>query len=249
MKTSGVYSIYHIIYIIIALILMAVGLILTKKLATSQKAKNLIIKISGVILLITILINRFTVTYYDVIINQRVGYSFLNLIPNTFCGLASIVLSITIIFGKKDHLVLHFIGYLGFVGGLITIFYPDFLDSQAFFDIRSLTGLLHHTLMVWIVLVCLMTKYFIPSFKKWYIFPLGFSLMMTLGVLELDCFKFATAMQIQHPLLESLPILTSWYVIGILETLGVLVFTMLYEHLVNKVSFKQLFKIKDKAKD
>ena len=53
-----------------------------------------------------------------------------------------------------------------FIGGVITMFYPDFLESQTFFDLRSLSGLLHHTVMVWIVIICMLTKYIVPNNEK-----------------------------------------------------------------------------------
>ncbi len=239
---EGVYGLYHILYIIIVLILMGIGLFLTQKVVKKDKTKLLIVKISGIVLLIMILLNRITVTYYDVVINHREGYSFLNLIPGTFCGMASLITSLTIVFGKKDHLVLHFISYLGFFGGLITIFYPDFLESQTFFDIRSITGLIHHALLVWLFLVTMQTKYFVPSIKKWFVFPIGFAIMMCIGAFEYDALKFDSAMQINKPLLSSLPVLTSWYVVGLAEAMGTIVLIILYEIIVNKKTLKNIFK-------
>ena len=212
---QGVYGIGHIVYLIISILLMVLGIIIIK-LVKKEDIYFRIIKISGIILLILILINRISVTYYDVVISKREGYSWLNIIPNTFCGLSSLILSLAIIFGKKDNVVLHFISYLGIIGGIITMFYPDFLESQNFFDLRSVSGLLHHTIMVWLVIICMLTKYIVPTMKKWSIFPIGLSMVMTFGLFEKDCLHFTKAMQIGEPLLKSAPIFTSWYVIGIL---------------------------------
>ena len=162
---QGVYGIGHIVYLIISILLMVLGIIIIK-LVKKEDIYFRIIKISGIILLILILINRISVTYYDVVISKREGYSWLNIIPNTFCGISSLILSLAIIFGKKDNVVLHLISYLGIIGGIITMFYPDFLESQNFFDLRSVSGLLHHTIMVWLVIICMLTKYIVPTMKK-----------------------------------------------------------------------------------
>ncbi len=240
---QGVYGVGHIIYLIISILLMVLGITIITKLVKKENTYTRIIKISGIILLILILINRISVTYYDVVISKREGYSWLNLIPNTFCGLSSLILSLAIIFGKKDNVFLHFISYLGVIGGVITMFYPDFLESQTFFDLRSLSGLLHHTVMVWIVIICMLTKYIVPTMKKWAIFPISLSMIMTFGLFEKDCLKFSKAMQIGEPLLKSAPIFTSWYVIGILVLTLHFLYLLIYELKVNKKGLKEIFKL------
>lgn len=237
---QGVYGLGHIVYLIISILLMVLGIIIIK-LVKKEDIYFRIIKISGIILLILILINRISVTYYDVVISKREGYSWLNIIPNTFCGLSSLILSLAIIFGKKDNVVLHFISYLGIIGGIITMFYPDFLESQNFFDLRSVSGLLHHTIMVWLVIICMLTKYIVPTMKKWSIFPIGLSMVMTFGLFEKDCLHFTKAMQIGEPLLKSAPIFTSWYVIGILILILHFLYLFIYDLKVNKVGLKEIF--------
>ena len=241
---NGIYGIGHIIYLITTLILIIGGAILIKKYVKNEKTINTIIKISAVVLLITIIINRISITYTNVVVNQRDGYTWLNLIPDTYCGLASIVLSLTIIFGKKDHIILHFISYIGFFGGLITMFYPDFLNTQTFFDLRSITGILHHTIMVWIIVITMLTRYIVPSIKKWCIFPIGLCIIMTIGILEIDMLGFEKGMQIGEPLLASMPKLTAWYTVLFAEMVGHFIYLLLYEILVNKKTFKQVFQNK-----
>lgn len=238
---SDMYKAGHISYLIVALILIIVGSILVYKYAKTEMVQNLIIKISGVILLIVILTNRISVTYYDVVINAREGYTWLNLIPNTFCGLSSLVFSLAIIFGKKDNIVLHVIPYVGFIGGTITMFYPDFLETQAFTDIRSLSGLIHHTLMVWLTIVCMLTKYIKPCMKKVVAFPIGLSIIMTIGLLEIDMLHFNSAMQIGNPLLKSAPVFTSWYVVGFILIILQFLYVLIYEKFVNKKTIKEIF--------
>ncbi len=242
---SDIYKAGHISYLICSLILIIVGAILVYKYAKTPKTQKLIIKISGIILLIAILINRFSVTYSDVVINKREGYTWLNLIPNTFCGLSSLVFAFAIILGKKDNIVLHVIPYIGFVGGTVTLFYPDFLETQAFTDIRSISGLVHHTLMVWLTLICMLTKYIKPSMKKLPALVLGLCVIMTFGLIEIDMLGFNKAMQIGEPLLKSAPIFTSWYVVGILLLVLHFIYIVIYERFVNKKTFKEIFNLKN----
>lgn len=207
----GVYCTGHIVFLVVGLILLAAGVFCIRRIR-SEKTVTLVLKSVAALLLVWILINRVSVTAAQVKADPAL-YSWLNLIPYTFCGLASLVYSLTVLFGKKNCAVMHFIFYFGFFGGLLTLCYPDFLDTQTFWDIRSFSGLVHHYLMVCLSVLSLVSGYFKPDPKKWGVFPLGYALVMLLGLFELDALGFPSAMNIGEPLLGSLPVLTSWYTI------------------------------------
>lgn len=228
MDFNGVYGIGHIVYLVLVAIAFSVGFYFLNKHKHDERFGRLLLKSSAAVLLAAITVNRVSVTYYNIVI-ARNGDTWWTLLPYTFCGLSSLVLSHTVLFGKKNCGILHCIAYLGFLGGTITMFYPDFLESQTFFDIRSITGLLHHTLMVWVVIVCIKTGHLQPSLQKWHYYPLGLSLIMTFGLFEKECLGFRKAMQIGEPLLKSAPVLTAWYTVGILSVGMVLVFLFAWE--------------------
>jgi len=237
---EGTFGGFHLIFLAISIIMMISSNIIMKK-KLSEKSISIIIKIEAIIWLITILINRITVTHYNVEHNPD-QYTWLNLIPNTFCGVCSLVLSITVICGKKDNFLYHSLGYLGLVGGIVTMIYPDFLDSQSFFDPRSWSGFLHHTLMAGVLIKLLIYGYITPTISKWSYFILGLCAIMTLGVVELDALGFAKAMQIKNPLIKSLPVLTSWYIVYLVMILAHFVFLVIYEKAKNKISLKEILK-------
>lgn len=239
---SDIYGIGHTTFLLITVPLIIIGCIAMLKWIKKEKTKEIIIRISGIFLLISIIINRISTTYYDVVVNKLVGYTWLNVIPNTFCGLYSLVLSLTIIFGKKDHVILHAIAYSGFIGGILAMFYPAFLSTDAFVEVRSYTSLIHHALMVWIILACMLTKYMKPTMSKWCVLPLSLCIVMTIGLIEKELLKFPTAMQINDPLVSSLPVLSSWYMIGLLIIPLHFTFLVVYEKTVNHKTFKEMFK-------
>lgn len=243
MILSGVFGYEHIIFLVVVLALIITSCILLKKKQLDEKQVNLIMRIGGIIWLVFILANRISVTYTDVVINHREGYTWLNLIPNSFCGMSSLILSIVMIIGKRDNFVLHSIGYIGMIGGLVTMFYPDFLDSQSFLDIRSITGLLHHTIMFYMMLLAIVLNYMTPSIKKWYYLPLGMCFMTTIGVIEYDAFGFMKAMQIKEPFIKAFPILSSWYMTDLMMIVAYFVFIIIYEKKKNNCSLKEVFKM------
>ena len=145
--------------------------------------------------------------------------------------------------GKRNNPVLHFITYFGFFGGLATLLYPDFIDSQGFWEIRTLTGLIHHALMLYLSVMIIVTGYFKPDYKKWPNYIIGFMSVMTLGAFELEALNFPKAMYINDPLISSLPILTSWYMIFIVSSIAVLIFEFIYSKAANKNISKNRLKV------
>lgn len=233
----GVYCPGHILFLILGAALLAAGTILIRR-VKDEKKLTFLLKALAALLLCWIVVNRVSVTTAQVKEDPAL-YSWLNLLPYTFCGLASLVYSLTVLFGKKNCTVMHFIFYFGFFGGLCTLLYPDFLETQTFWDIRSFSGLVHHYLMVCLSVLTFASGYFRPEHRKWPVFPLGYALMMLLGLFELDGLGFPSAMNIGEPLIGGLPVLTSWYVIFAAGTAVVFVFTLAYDKIKEKKQKKR----------
>ena len=153
----------------------------------------------------------------------------LNLIPDTFCGISSVILSLSMLIGGKDNKFFHFICYLGFVGGLVTVVYPDFIgQSDSIFYPATISGLLHHTVMLYAIVLMIITKYFVPTIKKWYILPLGLCCIMTLGIFEITVLDFGDAMQIFKPILPDTPLY--WWFCGLLLLPAAYIAMVIFEY-------------------
>ncbi len=213
MILENVFGFEHITYLILIAILYTISIYYINNIKDDDKKVKIIIKINAAILLVLILINRISITYYEVVINKTEGYNWSFIIPSSWCGMTSFLLSLSLLFGKKDNPLLHFICYLGMFGGPLSVLYPYYIRSQGFFDIRSITGLLHHTLMFWLIIVSIMTGYFKPTLKKWFYYPLGFSILLLFGLFELKVLNFPVAMQLDGPLVEG-AVITSWYIVA-----------------------------------
>ena len=213
----GVYCAEHIVFLVLTALCIAAGLFLVRRYAKTEQAQTVVIRASAAFLLFWIVLNRTAVTCAQ-IASDPAHYSWINLLPYTFCGLASTVYSISVLIRPKDNPIYHFISYFGCFGGTITMFYPDFLETQTFWDIRSFSGLMHHALMIWMTLLLLSTKHFRPDLKKIWIYPLGYCAVMTLGIFEEEALGFIHPMNIGAPLLSAAPVLTSWYVIFVAST-------------------------------
>ena len=202
----NVWGTVHIIYLAITLPLSALGLWAAKKFARSEKSQRIVLKSIAVSLLIWILLNRLSQVYrYSEVRWEQI-------IPDSFCGMTSLVLSLSVLFGKKDNSVYHFVWFLGLVGSVITIFNPTFLDQgPTIFYLPTISGMLHHSISLVMIVALLMFGHINITYKKWYCTLFGFTAYLTVGAFQMSVFGFADSFHIVEPMLSGTP-LTAWVI-------------------------------------
>ena len=238
----GTWGIAHIVYFVISTLLLVASLILIKRLVKNEKSKVLLVKIFAIILLVLILTNRIGYTIQYVVVEHREGYTWTYIFPETICAITAFGLSISSLF-KKDNWGLHAFIHLAIIGALIVHFYPNFLDSQNLWEVGTITSLLFHTFMLFLAILLIITDYIKLSTKKWYIEPLTYMALICYGLFYINIIgpgivDIERILNINKPLVDSLPTLTSWWMIGIGYLLWTIVFLFIYDHLINKKSFK-----------
>ena len=198
------FGIEHILYIVITTLLAVVGLLLAKKYATSEKAQTLVLKGIAAALFVAIMANRLSQVFrYDTV-------RWYCIIPDSFCGMTSLVLALAVLLGKKDNDVLHFVWLLGIFGGVSTVIYATFLDQDiSFFYLPTISGLLHHSLSAITVVALFLFKQIRITYKKWYCTLFGFTCYLTVGAFLMHTFGMSDAFHIAEPLLPGTP-LTAW---------------------------------------
>lgn len=199
-----VFGTVHIIYLAITVPLTVIGLVLAKRYAKTEKAQSIVMKVLAGFLLIWIIINRLSQVfrYSDVRWEQ--------IIPDSFCGMTSLVLALAVLFGKKDNCVYHFTWFLGLVGGLITVFNPTFLgQGPTVFYLPTISGLLHHSFALSVVGTLLIFDQIQITYKKWYCTVFGFTAYLTVGAFQMSVLGFSDAFHIAEPILSDTP-LTAW---------------------------------------
>lgn len=199
-----VFGVVHFIYLAITVPLTVIGLLLAKKLAKTEKAQSIVLKSLGGLLLIWIIINRLSQVY------RYSDVRWEQIIPDSFCGMTSLVLALAVLLGKKDNCAYHFTWFLGLIGALITVFNPTFLDQGAsIFYLPTISGLLHHSVALVVVGALLIFKQIQITYKKWYCTFFGFTAYMTVGAFQIAVLGFADSFHIFEPILEGTP-LTAW---------------------------------------
>ena len=194
----------HIAYVIITSLIASIGLIFAKKYAKTEKSQQIILKSLAVCLFISIMANRLSQVFrYD---NVRWHL----IIPDSFCGMTSLVLSLTVLFGKKDNPFYHFLWLIALFGGISTVIYPAFVGQNiSFFYLPTISGLLHHSFSAVLMIAVLMFKEMRITIKKWYCVVFGFTCYLTLGAFMMATFNMSDAYHIAEPLLSGTP-LTAW---------------------------------------
>lgn len=198
------FGIEHILYIIISTLFGSGIILLSIKYKNDENKKNIILKVLGILLFISIMVNRLSQVFrYD---NVR----WYCIIPDSYCGMTSLVLSLAVIFGKKDNAVLHFVWLMGIFGGISTVIYATFVgQGPTIFYLPTISGLIHHSFSAILTIVILIYKYINITYKKWYYTLFGFTAYITVGAFLMYVFDMSDAFHIAEPLLPGTP-LTAW---------------------------------------
>lgn len=194
----------HITYIIVSTLIALAVLILSFKFAKTEKSKKIILKVLAGFLFVSVMANRLSQVFrYDTV-------RWYCIIPDSFCGMTSLVLSLAVLFGKKDNNVLHFVWLLGLFGGISTVLYATFVSQgSTIFYLPTISGLLHHSFSATLVIALLMFKQIDITYKKWYCTLFGFTCYLTVGAFLMHQFELSDAFHIHEPLISDTP-LTAW---------------------------------------
>lgn len=194
----------HWLYLALFIALTALGIFFARKYAKTDKTKTYVLKGLAAALLGAILINRISIVFKTDVPD------FTNFIPDSFCGMSSLVLSLAVLFGKRDNSVLHFVWFVAVLGGVITMVYPDFIgQNESIFYLPTISGLLHHSLSIVVVIFLFLFGHIRVTYKKWYCTPLGFACYLSVGAFIISVLGHSDAFHIFTPLLSGTP-LTFW---------------------------------------
>ncbi|MBQ7885247.1 MAG: YwaF family protein [Clostridia bacterium] len=196
----------HIIYIVISIIVATVVCICAKKFAKTEKSQKILMRCLGGVLLAIIFFNRVALVF------EGQNPNWLKLLTDSFCSTSSYVLSLSLIFGKKDNNVLHFVWLISLAGGVITTFAPDFIgQNPSFLYPPTILGLMHHTWSAILVILMFIFKYINITYKKWYCTLIGFLSYFTYGAFLMCVLNFGNPFYMVRPALSGTP-LTAWVI-------------------------------------
>ncbi len=198
------FGIEHILYLLISTLVASVALLLAKKYAKDEKTQRAVLKVIAVLLFIAIITNRLSQVFrYDTV-------RWYLIIPDSFCGMTSLVLALAVLLGKRDNAVLHFVWHLGIFGGISSSIYASYVgQASSIFYLPTISGLLHHSISATLVVGLLMFNQIDITYKKWHYTFFGFTSYLTLGAFMMQAFDMGDAYHIAEPLIEG-TFLTAW---------------------------------------
>lgn len=227
------YDTYHILYIVISLAVTAAALILLARIS-SAKIKTIVLKGIGTA---TYLLH-ISILWVDFLTNGSASAADNILFPIYFCNFTMLLLMVVGFIRNKEGVPFRILAtltaYGGVVGGLVTLFYPEFyMWTPDFTSWYILKSFLSHSLML---LGCIYL--FVGGFVKIRVdntLYLAGGLLLTLAVGLIVNALFAAcglpdpnAMYLQKSPIAEVPFLNG-YVIGLLMLALTFIFTAVWE--------------------
>jgi hypothetical protein len=201
-----VFGTEHLIYIGASLLVAFAVFFCAKKFAKTEKAQTVFLKCAALVLFLIIFSNRLALVFeYDEI-------RWVKLLTDSFCSTSSYVLSLSILFGKRNNPVLHFIWLIALAGGTIVTFYSDFIgQNPSFFYPPTILGMLHHTMSAIVVVLMFMFGYVNLTYKKWHYTLFGFACYLAYGSFMYFVLKQGNPFYMAAPAVEGTPF-TVWVI-------------------------------------
>jgi len=183
-----------------------VACLLTGRFAKTEKAQNAVMRFAGGVLFVIIFANRLALVF------EYEEANWLKLITDSFCSTSSYVLSLALIFGKRNNPVLHFVWLIALAGGAIATFYPNFIDQHpSFLYPPTILGMMHHTWSAIVVVLLFICNYLHLTYKKWYCTAVGFAAYLLLGAFLMFALDYSNPFYMVEPALDG-TIFTVWVI-------------------------------------
>lgn len=228
--TPKIFGWEHLTYLAVCLIIAITSLVLIKIYAKKEKVQNIIVRCVGFLLFACVIWNRVELVLHT----NNWAY----IVPDSFCGMSSFVLGLTTMFGKRNNAVLHFVFYVAVVGDVVTLAYPDFIETTSSLFVRmTFSGLTHHAISWYLCTLLLVVNWFRPNYKRSGNLVVGFLAYITVGAFLISVLKRNDAFYIFNPILSGTP-LTVW-VLAPIFTIIYISFMIVYELIKRKLKKKE----------
>ena len=215
-----VFGTQHLIYFIVAIVLM-IALTVIFKIFIPKDKMFIVMKVIASISLILIVI-------YRIVVSKSRSSSFIDFLPDTFCSMMGFILPIVVLIFKPNTKIFQYAMFSGMIGGILTLVYPDFLVYfDSILNIHPFTGMLYHTLMLFMFILSIVTGYFKPTFKNWVALPIGLAFMVVAGEFGNTVLGQTNNMYLNSPLIKDT--VFTWWFVGILFILLYTIIIQIYE--------------------
>lgn len=227
-----IYGIEHILYLLVTIPFFVGSIYLIKKHVKTQEGMRMAMRVVGVVYLLILIWNRISTSMLEN------GWD--HFLPDLYCGTSGIAMSLTLIFLKRDHIVLHCIIYISTLGGLLTMIYPDFIvHADSLFYLPTISGMIHHSLLLFIPFLLVYTGYVKPDLNKYYVLPVGMAVYITFGVFEITVLGYADAMYLFTPALPGS--MFNWFGFALIFLPTHLAFLIVWKYLPHRFKPKSVY--------
>ena len=173
----------HLIYIFVAFALSLFLWIYLGKKIKSKESQDKIIKITGVLLLMMLFLNRLFLVVYL----KRPFF------PQSWCSAIALFFGLSTLVFKRNNPIFHYLAPIGFLSGLLPTLLPDYLNEgylicgcTSILFPTTIFALLYHSTLLFISVLIYVFKFIKPDIKKWYYFIFGYGFCMIYGLIYMN---------------------------------------------------------------
>lgn len=214
------FGLEHILYMVVASIIMALLLFVLIRFVPHKKI-YIPLKVFATVGFVIMIV-------YRIVVAKSRNSTFKDFLPDTFCSMMGFIMPIVILCFKPKTKIYQYAMFCGMIGGLLTFIYPDFIVYfDNIFNIHPFLGLLYHTNMLFMFLLAIISKYFVPTFKNWTALPIGLAFMVVIAVFGNNVLNQSNNMYLNAPLISGTPL--TWYLVGILFIILYTIILQIYE--------------------
>ncbi len=243
-----VWSVGYIVYLIISFILFTAFIVIYKK-CNLKRYSSVILKVFAGLTMANLIYNRISLVYLSLVVYKEGGTWFC-LLPSTLCAILSLTVAISLfINSKKINNITRCLLIMSLITTFIYFVWPDALSYTPFLHYWDIACVSMHMSLFLTVIFAFISGKLKVSVHKWYYVPIIYATFICYGLICDQLIKPPFDLQymnINHPLMSSLPILSSWYllivwllIVYLLITIG---YELIHDHKKFKIIIKELIK-------
>lgn len=112
----------HLTFLAVFLCIAVAAVLIVQYGMTTDKRKTVFLKCTALSLLILVVLNRISLAVWH--------RDAVQLLPNSYCGVTSLLLALTVLLGRPHAKLLHLLVYVALVAALLRLYIPTFWDKR-----------------------------------------------------------------------------------------------------------------------
>ncbi len=217
---SKAFELPHILLILFYASVIFCSILILKYAIKKDENREIFVKIVAILTLIVLIVSRFA----------DAGWKpeFADLFPKSSCALTGYLLSIVVLFSKKDSKLLYFLAFAGVIGGILTILTCNYVGKADF--VSMMMSVAFHGFMACLAFLVFFQKKSKPTMEKIPALYIGYASFMALTVFITDVWRKVDYVYLYKQPLDGI----TWWMTGLLVFILAFITALIYEACTRK---------------